>query len=148
MAQPPRVADDPLLTAYARRLAAQGNARQGRQAYQYHLRSTLTIASRLAGRAVTCVDLFQDERLLGRALVDDTAPTLGHQLSKWTLAPRRSALRSFAKLMRPELLTLLGVDPHDRLDRALRAVAERVGGGYRLTGGAPRRRGGTAPSTR
>jgi integrase len=140
------VADDPLLTVYARRLAALGNARKGRQAYGYHLRSTLTIASRLAGRAVTSIDLFQDEWLLGSALVDDTAPTLGHQLSKWTLAPRRSALRSFAKLMRPELLPLLGEDPHDRLDRALRAVAERVGGGYRLTGGAPRRRGGSTPS--
>jgi integrase len=48
--------------------------------------------------------------------------------------------------MRPELLVLLGEDPHARLDRALRRVAERVGTGYRLGGGAPRRRGGRAPS--
>jgi integrase len=148
VARPARAADDPLLAVYARRLEALGAARKGRQAYHYHLRSTLTVASRLADKAVTSAGLFQDERLLGRALVDDTAPTLGHQLSKWTLAPRRSALRSFAKLMRPELLPLLGEDPHERLDRALRAVAERVGGGYRLTGGAPRRRGGSAPSAR
>jgi integrase len=48
--------------------------------------------------------------------------------------------------MRPELTALADEEPHDRLDRALRAVAERVGTGYRLTGGAPRRRGGRAPS--
>ena len=44
------------------------------------------------------------------------------------------------------LLPLLGEEPYDRLDRALRSVAERVGAGYRLNGGAPRRRGGKAPS--
>jgi len=146
--QTPTPPADPLLEAYARRLAAQGGARQGAKAYHYHLRSVLKIAFQQAGHAVTCAELFQDERLLGRALVDDMAPTLGTQVSKWTLAPRRSALRSFAKLMRPELLPLLGEDPHERLTRALRAVAERVGAGYRLTGGAPRRRGGWAPSER
>src|SRR5436190_11644382 len=47
---PPRQAPpvaDPLLATYLRRLAAQGGARKGWQAYRYHLRSTLTIASRL-----------------------------------------------------------------------------------------------------
>ena len=97
---------------------------------------------------MTCADLVRDEELLGRVLVDDTAPTLGTRLSRWTLAQRRSAIRDFVTLMRPELMALLGEDPHDRLDRALRAVAERVGAGYRLTGGAPRRRGGRAPSGR
>ncbi len=48
--------------------------------------------------------------------------------------------------MRPELLALLGVDPRQVLDIALRGVAERVGTGYRLTGGTPRRRGGRAPT--
>jgi len=95
---------------------------------------------------MTLADLIRDEKLLGRVLVHDLAPTLGTRLSRWTLAQRRSAIRSFAALMRPELLTLFGTDPHERLDRALRAVAERVGAGYRLTGGAPRRRGGQAPS--
>src|SRR5262249_28054803 len=99
-----------------------------------------------AGQTMTCADLFRDEQLLGNALVEDTAPTLGTRLSKWTLAQRRSAIRNFVTLMRPELLALLGEEPHDRVDRALRAVAERVGTGYRLTGGAPRRRGGWAPS--
>jgi integrase len=110
------------------------------------MRSMLLIATRLAGRPATCADLFQDERLLGRVLVDDTAPTLGTRLSRWTLAQRRSAIRDFVTLMRPELLTLLDEEPHDCLDRALRAVAERVGAGYRLNGGAPRQRGGRAPS--
>jgi integrase len=48
--------------------------------------------------------------------------------------------------MRPELLPLLCEEPLDRVDRALRTVAERVGTGYRLSGGAPRRRGGRAPT--
>jgi integrase len=46
----------------------------------------------------------------------------------------------------PEPLRLLGEEPHEWLDRALRAVAERVGAGYRLTGGATRRRGRGVPS--
>jgi integrase len=110
------------------------------------MRSMLLIAARLAGRTMTSADLLQDEALLGRVLVDDTAPTLRTRLSRWTLAQRRSAIRDFVTLMRPELIMLLNEDPHDRVDRALRAVAERVGTGYRLTGGAPRRRGGRAPS--
>jgi integrase len=134
------------MIAYLGRLAAQGGAANGLKAYSYQMRSILLIASRMAARTVACPDLFRDEELLGRALVDDTAPTLGIRLSKWTLAQRRSAIRSFVTLMRPELLRLLGEEPHDRLDRALRTVAERVGIGYRLTGGAPRRRGGRAPS--
>jgi integrase len=110
------------------------------------MKSTVRIASRMAGRAVTCADLFQNELLLGRAIVDDVSPTLGTQLSKWTLAQRRSAIRKFVTLMRPELLWLLADQPNDVLDRALRGVAERAGAGYRLTGGAPRRRGGRVPS--
>jgi integrase len=143
-AAPP--ADDPLLTTYLRRLAAQGVARKGWKAYRYQVMSTLLTAARLGGRTVTCADLFQDETLLGLVLVDDTAPTLGTRMSKWSLAQRRSAFRSFVTLMRPELTALVGEEPHSCLDRALRTVAERVGAGYRLTGGAPRRRGGRAPS--
>lgn len=140
--------DDPLLSAYLKRLAARGAAPKGFKAYRYQLRSTSLTAARLAGRTVTWADLVRNEGLLGRALVDDTAPTLGTRLSKWTLAQRRSAVRSFATLMRPELATLLGEDPHNLLDRALRSVAERVGTGYRLSGGAPRRRGGWVPTER
>lgn len=89
--------------------------------------------------------LFRDVPLLGGALVDDVSLT-GGQLSKWTLAQRRSALRKFAGLMRPELLELVGEDPLSLVDRALRTIAERVGSGYRLTGGSPRNRGGTTPT--
>jgi integrase len=91
------------------------------------------------------MDLFRDASLLGRALVDDRSAD-GSRLSKWTLAQRRSAIRSFANLMRPELLVLLGEEPANVVDRALRSVADRIGGGYRLSGGAPRQRGGRAPS--
>jgi integrase len=106
----------------------------------------LLVAERLAGVTATFADLIGNERLLGRVLVDDTAPTLGTRLSRWTLAQRRSAIRAFVTLMRPELVRLLGEEPHQYLDRALRSVAERVGTGYRLTGGTPRRRGGRAPT--
>lgn len=135
-----------MLVAFQRRLTAQGRARKGRLAYGYQMRSILKVAERLTGRATTCSELIQDAGLLGRVLVDDTAPTLGTQVSRWTLAQRRSAIRAFVTLMRPELVGLLGSDPHRHLDRALRAVAERVGAGYRLNGGAPRRRGGRTPS--
>ena len=68
------------------------------------------------------------------------------QLSKWTLAQRRSAVRWFAYLLRPELEVALGTDPHKMLDHALRLVADHVGTGYGLTGGKPRRRGGHTPT--
>src|SRR5207237_446304 len=134
--------DDPMLRTYLRRLSAQGFALKGFDAYHYQIRTTLRTAARIAGTVVNLGDLFQDNRLLGLALVDDMAKIEGTRLSKWTLAQRRSAFRSFAMLMRPELIHRLGEEPSDVLDRALRGVAERVGTGYRLTGGAPRRRGG------
>jgi integrase len=78
-------------------------------------------------------------------MIDDGTAFDERQLSKWTLAQRRSAVRSFAILMRPELLAILGEEPSRVVERALRGVAERVGAGYRLQGGAPRNRGGYAP---
>jgi len=138
--------DDSLLATFVRRLATHGRARKGQLAYGYQMRSMLTIATRLTGQRIAWAHLIQNEELLGRVLVHDIAPTLRTRVSRWTLAQRRSAIRSFVALMRPELLMLLGEDPHDRVDRALRSVAERVGAGYRLNGGAPRRRGGRAPS--
>jgi len=137
---------DPLVDGYRSQLAAQGVAPQTLAAYRYQLRAILLNAARLAGRMVTCVELFRDPGLLGRVLIEDTAPTRGTQLSRWTLAQRRSAIRSFATLMRPELLVSLGEEPAIRLDRALQAVATRMGTGYRLTGGTPRRRGGSVPT--
>jgi integrase len=113
--------------------------------YRYQLRATLRSARRISGRTVTPVELFGDAYLLGRALVDEVSTT-GTRLSKWTLAQRRSAVRSFAAMMRPELLPLLGAEPSVVVDRALQEVAERVGGGYRVPGGRPRRRGGSVPT--
>lgn len=126
---------DPLLETYLRRLTARGVAPKGFAAYRYQLRVLLGIATRRAGRPVSLAALFCDPVLLGHALVHDRGTIDGRQLSRWTLAQRRSAIRSCASLMHPELATF-GVDAHAVLDRTLRGVAERVGTGYRLTGGA------------
>src|SRR5687767_11120978 len=104
---------------------------QGLQS-RHSVRSTVRVASRLAGTAVIAAEFFQNEQLLGRSVIDDTAMEGEARLSKWTLAQRRSAVRTFVTLMRPELGQLLGEDPNIVLDRSLRAVAERVGGDYRL----------------
>lgn len=137
--------DDQHVRAYLRRLAARGASAETMSAYRSQLRATLRAASRLNGSSIASAHLFENPHLLGRALVDDNSAN-GLQLSKWTLAQRRSAIRSFANLMRPELLALLGEEPGSVVDRALRSVAERIGAGYRLNGGTPRRRGGYAPS--
>lgn len=143
---PARGPDDEFTRAYLRRLAARGAAPKGIAAYRYQLCAVLRAASRLAGVRVALPELFRDEALLGRAIVDDVAADGRAKLSRWTLAQRRSAVRSVASMMRPELLPLLGEEPGRVVDRALRGAAERVGAGYRLTGGTPRRRGGFAPS--
>ena len=134
------------MRTYPRRLAALGASKKGIAAYCYGLRATVRSAGRLSGCPVTMTELFRNATLLGRALVDDVGSGDGHQLSRWTLAQRRSAVRSFAHIMRPELLPLLGEEPRPVVERALRKVAERVGSGYRLSGGTPRGRGGSAPS--
>lgn len=140
------VADDPMLSLYATRLVAHGATRRCSGAYMYALRSTLRAAEHICSHSVTILQIFEDPELLGRALVYDRDLTETRQLSKWTLAQRRSAARSSASLLRPELEVALGTDPHTVLDQALQHVAVRVGTGYRLTGGAPRRRGGHTPT--
>lgn len=137
--------DDRLVTTYLHRLHARGVAPKGFAAYRYQLRTLLTLAEHRVGRPVTVGAIFRDPALLGYALTHDCSITDGRQLSKWTLAQRRSAIRSFAALMAPELTRILAEDPHTVLDRALRGVAQRVGTGYRLTGGGARRRGGYTP---
>ncbi len=136
----------PLMHIYVRRLAARGAAPKTVAAYCYQLRFILRAAEWLTGSAIELSELFLTPTVLGRALVDDRGRAEGELMSKWTLAQRRSAVRSFTSLMHPELLSRLGEDPHPILDRALRSVAERIGGGYRLTGGATRHRGGQAPT--
>ncbi|MGH7487084.1 MAG: tyrosine-type recombinase/integrase [bacterium] len=149
-ARPPKLldgaADDVNIQTYQQRLVARGAAEKGRQAYIYQLRVMLRIAACLVGHAVTLEELFEDPTLLGRCLVHDRNMADDASLSRWTLAQRRSAIRSFATLLRPELARRLGEDPHVRLDCALRLVAERVGTGFRLPGGKPRQRGGTVPT--
>ena len=136
---------DELVVIFERRLVAFGASKSGMTAYRNQLLATLRAARRISGSEYTMTLLFQDIPLFGRALVDDVSLT-GVRLSKWTLAQRRSAVRKFAGLMRPELLPLVGEEPLSLVDRALRFVAERVGGGFRLTGGSPRNRGGAAPT--
>lgn len=141
-----RLDRDPLGPLFLRRYAALGPASAGVKAYCYQLHSILRIAQRHTAKPCHLVAIFDDPDLLGRVLIDDVAPATATRLSKWTLAQRRSAVRCFASVMRPELREAIGVDPHDRIDEALRTVAERVGSGYRLTGGRPRHRGGYVPT--
>jgi hypothetical protein len=97
---------------------------------------------------VTWQELVQNVDLLGRALADDISPTIPNKrLSKWTMATRRSAVRKFIALLRDDLMAASGEDPDSVLDSALRSVAEPVGLGFRLNGGAPRRRGGDVPTS-
>lgn len=140
-----RIDDDPLFAQYARRLVALGAARKTVSAYRYQCQAVIDAAERLADGPATLAALFIDPQLLGRALVDDRHPDGEHRLSRWTLAQRRSALRSLATLIYPELQAIIHDDPHRQLDLALQTVAERVGTGYRLSGGAPRQRGGYTP---
>ena len=111
------------------------------EAYIYQLRSLLEAAQGYD----SLIALFLDPTVLGRALVNDRSK-YGRQLSRWTLAQRRSAIRSFARMMGPQLKRLTGRDPLEIIVEALRLSSERVGIGFRLTGGVPRRRGGPHPS--
>ena len=104
---------EPLIQLYLRRLAARGAAPAGVAAYRSQLHRMLRAAARRLGRPVGMAEVFRDASLLGRLLVDDVGESDGRRLSRWTLAQRRSAARSFA--------ALLGEDPHAVLDRALRA---------------------------
>ena len=137
--------EDPLVSIYLRRLKAQDVAAKGIAAYEYQLRWMRRRAAQLRGQPVSSSELFSDHKLLGQVLTADADHSGHRQLSRWTLAQRRSAARSFATLTTPELRAT-GHDPHSTLDLALRTYADRVGGGFRLTGGAPRKRGGVAPT--
>ena len=105
----------------------------------------LRIAARISGRPLTLSQLLGDEALLGQVLVTDERED-GRRCSKSVIAHRRTAIRSVATMLRPELQTALGRDPHDVIRDALRAVAERRGGGYRINAGTPRTRGGPTPN--
>ena len=133
-------------TLYEQRLAAQ-RGQQTVTTYRWLRRDMLRIASRIAGRSLTLSQFLGDEGLLGQVLVTDERED-GGRCSKSTIAHRRTAIRSVATMLRPELQSALGRDPHDVIRDALRAVAERRGGGYRISAGTPRTRGGLTPNTR
>ena len=116
------------------------------ETYRWLRKDMLRCASNAAGRnVVRILDLFMDRDLLGRALVSDRLAD-GKICSKSTIAHRRTAIRSVATMLRPELQADLGRDPHEIIREALRSVAERRGGGYRINAGSPRTRGGPTPS--
>ncbi len=114
------------------------------QTYRWLRNEMLACASAEVGRRVGILDLFANPELLGRMLVSDRLAN-GRVCSISTIAHRRTAIRSVATMLRPELQTTLGSDPHETIRDALRRVAERRGGGYRITAGTPRRRGGPTP---
>jgi integrase len=135
-----------LTQGFQRRLAATGASRKTQQSYVFQLERLLVAARRLGlGQSAGLAEVFHDQALLGSAIIDDRSSG-GARLSRWTLAQRRAAVRAFARLMAPELRPLLGMEPEAVVIGALRRVAERVGGGYRLSGGQPRRRGGRVPT--
>lgn len=106
----------------------------------------LALASAESGHPVDLGGLFADRVLLGRVLVSGRLAD-GQPCSRSTLAHRRTAIRSVASLLRPELRVILGRDPQDVVRDALRGAAERRGGGYRINAGTPRTKGGATPST-
>ena len=132
----------PELEEYRRRLVATGAPPKTTKAYLYQLHRF----SDPIGGSKGIMELFLDPRALGQALVADGS-TKGGKLSKWTLDQRRSAVRSFAKLMAPELKRLTGQQPLRIVNEALRLVAHRVGSRYYLPGGRPRGQGGPAPTS-
>ena len=115
------------------------------QTYRWLRNEMLACASAETGRRVVILDLFANPELLGRMLVSDRLAN-GRACSTSTIAHRRTAIRSVASLVRPELHEALGRDPHAVIREALRSVAERRGSGYRIPGGTPRTRGGPTPT--
>ena len=135
---------DDLDRLYEQRAAARLTKRSV-TTYRWLRKDMLACASAVAGRRIGLLELFADRDLLGRVLVSDRL-AVGRACSKSTIAHRRTAIRSVASVLRPELQAALGCDPHEVIREALRSVAERRGGGYRITGGASRTKGGPAPS--
>ena len=115
------------------------------QTYRWLRNEMLACAAAATGRRVVILDLFATPELLGRMLVSERLAN-GRACSTSTIAHRRTAIRSVASLVRPELHAALRRDPHAVIREALRSVAERRGGGYRIPGGTPRTRGGPTPT--
>lgn len=135
---------DALEVLYEERAAGRLSTRSI-QTYRWLRRDILALGSKEAARAIHMLDLFSDEQLLGRVLVSGRLAD-GRICSKSTVAHRRTAIRSVATIVGPELRKALGCDPHAVIRRALRAVAERRGSGYRIDAGSPRTHGGPTPT--
>ena len=135
---------DDLDRLYEKRAAGRLSTRS-MQTYRWLRNEMLACASAETGRRVVILDLFANPELLGRMLVSDRLAN-GRVCSTSTIAHRRTAIRSVASLVRPELHEALGRDPHAVIREALRSVAERRGSGYRIPGGTPRTRGGPTPT--
>ena len=136
-------AEDALEALYEERLRGM-RAPRSPLIYRWLRKAVLRVAKAARGQPLTLGALFALPDLLGLALTDERNPD-GARISKSTLAHRRTAMRSVATLLYVELAAALGRAPHAVLDQALRGAAERVGGGFRIAGGSPRRHGGPAP---
>ena len=136
-------AEDALEALYEERLRGM-RAPRSVLTYRWLRKAVLRVAKAARGQPLTLGELFALPDLLGLALTNDRNPD-GARISKSTLAHRGTAMRSVATLLYVELAAALGRDPHDVLDQALRGAAERVGGGFRIAGGSPRRHGGPTP---
>ena len=141
---PIRPADD-LSDLYRVRLASR-HAPATVKAYCWSLSNMLVLAEELQGHPVCLADFITDQGLLGQVCATARRPGGGPPISAWTAAQRRSVLRTLAVTLAPELKDLGIHDPAAHVNRAIQAVAERVGGGYRLPVGALRRRGSRPPS--
>ena len=114
--------------------------------YAWCASNVLRLASEHAARELDLTGLFREPLLLGAILVSAKRAGGGPEVSGWTVANRRTAMRSVAGLLAPELEAAGISEPSSVVDDALRACAERVGMRYRLPKAPVRNRGGRAPS--
>ena len=136
-------AEDALKALYEERLRGM-RAPRSPLIYRWLRKAVLRVAKAARGEPLTLGELFALPDLLGLALTNERNPD-GARISKSTLAHRGTAMRSVATLLYVELAGAIGRDRHAVLDQALRGAAERVGGGFRIAGGSPRRHGGPTP---
>ncbi len=137
---------DELFHLYRRRTASR-LAPATVKKYTWTLEQCLRLAEKQVGHPVSVTDFLMDRSLLGYVCSTVERPCGGSPISAWTAAHRRTVLRSAAGALAPELRALGLVEPIQHVNRAIQEVAEKVGGGYRLPVGKPRRRGRPAPST-
>ena len=136
-------AEDALEALYEERLRGM-RAPRSVLTYRWLRKAVLRVAKAARGEPLTLGERFALPDRLGLALTNERNPD-GARISKSTLAHRGTAMRSVATLLYVELAGALGRARHAVLDQALRGAAERVGGGFRIAGGSPRRHGGPTP---